>query len=448
MCLVFFSSAQQYHFVYIQTDNKQPFYIRTNNIIYSSSPSGYVVVPKLIGAYQQFTVGFPKNEWPSQTMSIDLGDKDQGYLLKNFSGKGWSLFNLQTMELVSKSSQPAPKPAQSNDIKTDEFSNVLADVVNTPSLKEEEPKQIKASTPVSQMGDNSEKLNADQNTSIKKISSRVAADGQVMVYLDKQDTITDTIKITIPAAPAETPPKAAHAQKEGNPAPAEVNPPTVAAKKATEEANPPTVEAKQSTEEAKPPISEVKPAIVETKPTTVEVKQAAVPAESVAEERKPDNKAAAEPKPKENAQNPTFLSMELPNPNLSGDRGKDSKPPTNANMEETAAGSPVVGTKPIMINSDCKQIATQEDFMKARKKMVAKDNEDQMVDEAKKLFKQKCYSTEQIKNLGVLLFTDEGKYKLFEAAYPFVFDSQNFKQLESQLTEQYSIVRFRALIRK
>lgn len=348
-----------------------------------------------------------------QTMSIDLGDKDQGYLLKNFSGKGWSLFNLQTMELVSKSAQPAPKPAQSNEIKTDEFSNILADVVNTPSLKEEDPKPIKEPTPVSQMGDRSEKANEELNTSIKKISSRLSSDGQVMVYLDKQASKTDTIKITIPSSNTAPPTKVNNTKTEIKAAP---------------------VESKSPTAEVKLPIEEVKQPVVETN--------------LAVEDQKPEQKAAANPKPKENVQNPAFLSMELPNPNVSVEEGKDSKPLANTNTEEVTAVSPVVAAKPIMINSDCKQTATQEDFLKARKKMVAKDNEDQMVEEAKKMFKQKCYSTDQIKNLSVLLFTDEGKYKLFDAAYPFVYDSQNFKQLESQLTDQYSLARFRALIRK
>ena len=100
-----------------------------------------------------------------------------------------------------------------------------------------------------------------------------------------------------------------------------------------------------------------------------------------------------------------------------------------------------------MVNSDCKQMATEEDFLKSRKKMTAEDTDDEMVTVAKKLFKQKCYSTEQIKNLSVLFLKDEGKYKLFDAAYPYVYDTQNFKILETQLTDQYYISRFKAMIR-
>lgn len=100
-----------------------------------------------------------------------------------------------------------------------------------------------------------------------------------------------------------------------------------------------------------------------------------------------------------------------------------------------------------MINSDCKTLATEDDFMKTRKKMTARKSDDDMVDAAKKLFRQKCYSTEQVKNLSVLFLKDEGKYKFFDAVYPFVYDSGEFRQLESQLTEEYYISRFRSMIR-
>ena len=63
------------------------------------------------------------------------------------------------------------------------------------------------------------------------------------------------------------------------------------------------------------------------------------------------------------------------------------------------------------------------------------------------MFKQKCFSTEQIKNLSGLFLKEEEKYHFFDAAYPFVHDSQQFKLLESQLTDPYIITRFRAMLR-
>jgi hypothetical protein len=101
-----------------------------------------------------------------------------------------------------------------------------------------------------------------------------------------------------------------------------------------------------------------------------------------------------------------------------------------------------------MINSDCKSIATDNDFLKMRKKMVAENNEEDMIKAAKKIFKTKCFTTEQIKNLSVLFLKDEGKYLFLDAAYPFVSDSDLYSTLENQLTDNYYITRFRAMIHK
>lgn len=101
-----------------------------------------------------------------------------------------------------------------------------------------------------------------------------------------------------------------------------------------------------------------------------------------------------------------------------------------------------------MLNSDCKNFATDEDFLKVRKKMVAETTDEDMIKVAKKTFKSKCFTTEQIKNLSVLFLKDDGKYMFFDAAYPFVSDSENYSSLQSQLTDNYYITRFRAMIHK
>ena len=79
--------------------------------------------------------------------------------------------------------------------------------------------------------------------------------------------------------------------------------------------------------------------------------------------------------------------------------------------------------------------------------MAASSSDDAMVDAAKKAFKATCYSVEQIKNLSALFLNDAGKYNFFDAAYPHIYDSQNFGALQNQLTDQYYISRFKAMIR-
>jgi hypothetical protein len=98
------------------------------------------------------------------------------------------------------------------------------------------------------------------------------------------------------------------------------------------------------------------------------------------------------------------------------------------------------------LNPDCKEYASEDDFLKLRRKMVAESNEDDMIKVAKKAFKIKCFTTDYIKNLSALFLKDQAKYNFFDAAYPYVSDSGIFSILENQLSDAYYIKRFKAMI--
>jgi hypothetical protein len=98
-------------------------------------------------------------------------------------------------------------------------------------------------------------------------------------------------------------------------------------------------------------------------------------------------------------------------------------------------------------NNNCKVMAIEDDFYKLRKKMAGEKIDDDMILEAKKTFKTKCFSTVQIRNLSTLFLTDESKYKFFDAAYQYVSDLENFSTLQSALKEEYYINRFKAMLR-
>ena len=100
------------------------------------------------------------------------------------------------------------------------------------------------------------------------------------------------------------------------------------------------------------------------------------------------------------------------------------------------------------INSDCKDVANKNDFLRIRKRMAAEKDNDAMVLAAKKVFKTKCFSTEQIRNLSYLFLSDEGRYMFFDAAYPYTSDMEKFPTLISQLKDEYYINRFEAMIQK
>ena len=65
---------------------------------------------------------------------------------------------------------------------------------------------------------------------------------------------------------------------------------------------------------------------------------------------------------------------------------------------------------------------------------------------AKKVFKTKCFATEQIKNLSAFFLKDASKYEFLDAAYLHVSDVQQFKTLQNLLTEEYYINRFKVMI--
>ena len=386
------SFAQQNHFIYIQTENKQPFYVRVGDRLLSSSSAGYIVIPKLQDGKYDLNIGFPKNEWPQQKMNVTVNNNDAGFVLKNFDSKGWGLFNMQTMEVVMSVSNQAKKDSATTG-QADGFADVLADVVNTPSIKQKQvvpasgevketvdPKPVPVEEKVSAVAIKEEKKVADIIKPAVKISSTLDNTGRSVVYADSYENNIDTIRIFIPYNTVE---------------------------------------------------KEVKDTIVQ-------------PVEKL---QKEDPKPAVKEEPKEDKK---FINIELPNPNTKKDSAvseiNTEKKEIPASNKELTEPKPV-NTTTAMINSDCKSVASEDDFLKLRKKMAAQKTDENMIVMAKKAFVSKCYTTDQVNNLSALFLKDEGRYNFFDAAYPHVSDTQKFGSLMGRLSDEYYINRFKAMIR-
>ena len=413
------AKAQQTHFIYIQTENKQPFYIRYDKKIYSSSVSGYLIIPKLTDGNYDLQLGFPRNEWPEQDIHCAINKKDIGYLLKNFGEKGWGFMNMQNSEVLMAVKKDADAGARPTEYKTDAFSNVLSNVVNDPSIRQKDPvteqeaakatEPIVAETTKKEMPIVAQPIKKEEPVIVQPVKKEepivvkealpvvrrseigtllktTGKEGTQLIYVDRMEGAADTIRIFIPADNK--------------------------------------LLAEKSAEKKQEPLIDI-----ENPANVPEVKKTDPAVEPI----KPPKKADKKPADKK------FIDMELPNPN-SVDTGKIGVTPVT-----TQATVPV--KKMSLPNTDCKASASEDDFLKLRKKMAAADNDEVMVTVAKKVFKAKCFSTEQVKNLSVLFLKDKGKYDFFEAAYPFVSDSGNFPDLQAQLTEEYFITRFKAMVR-
>ena len=436
--------AQQNHFIYFQTEGRQPFYAKLDKKVLSSSASGYLIIPKLKDGTYNIFIGFPKNENGEQNFVCTIDNRDAGYLLKNFGDKGWGLFNLQTLDVVMSGNQPKEKDVVKVE-KTDAFSTMLSDVVNDPTIKEtekpkektkqviekkvpaEEPAKPKVTEEKNQLVDNTttpQSVKEDKpqltasTSSITKKEINTDADGTVIVYIDAADQKQDTIRIFIPAEKT-----AANDNKE-----------TIIPKETTKQEGQPKTD--QQSEEAKSAID---------KDNTV-VKQDTI-FKVVAQEIKNDPPALEKNTKKEDDKK--FLPIDLPSPNKKTDEKIEDKLTLASSAGSIKPIESVIEpeTKTPMINSDCKNYATEEDFLKLRKKMAAVEDEEEMVTIANKVFKTKCFTTSQVKNLSVLFLKDGGKYKFFDLAYQYASDSHNFYTLENQLTDPYYVSRFKAMVK-
>lgn len=429
----FSANAQQVHFVYLQTENSQPFYVKVNNKVVSSSPEGYVIIPNLVDNMYEIVIGFPKNEFPEEKFTVPVDKKNEGFLVKNLGEKGWSLFNMQTLALINKTETPVV--AVTTKVQDDPFSKMLASVVKDSSLLQKiepvaekpaavvdkKPVDAVAQTPAVTIVDTPATAGItvvekpDFNTTetpvgekpapITKILSLREKAGVEMIYVDKGEKDHDTVRIFMPVSEAEKENK-----KEGQ----------VGVKESKINDAPSGIDTSHLT---------ITPTIITAPPSSYDAKETTIAKASSSEK-------------KEAAERPAIIIYDS-----SSAVNKSSEVAKGANKESEIIVLPRAVTSS-KVNSDCKSFATDSDFLRLRKKMAAENNNEAMINAAKKVFRSQCFSTEQIRNLSYLFLNDEGKYMFFDAAYAYTSDSDQYANLESQLTDPYYITRFKAMIHK
>lgn len=351
--------AQQYRFVYLQTDNRQPFYVKLNNTLYSSAAEGYLIIPRLTDNTYRLMIGFPKNEFPEQMVEVEVQGKDLGFLLKQFEQKGWGLFNLQTMAVTmaqpADGSAPAAPPVRNEG----DFATVLADVVNAPEIAQQK-KEAPKTTPPKDKEAQKEKPAVDlaataspgQQQGVFLWKDETLPRGRKQVYLDRTGTLTDTIEV--------------------------------------------------EWEVVQPPVNKAQdlPVIPVAKSTEEKATAPEKTIEETAVKREPEIKDLPATKPQETAK------AELP----------------------------------------CKRIAADSDFLKLRKKMASRTNDFDMISDAVKAFKSRCFNTEHVRNLAPLFLNNQGRYSFLDAVFPLVEDPSNYASLSNLLTDEHFQRRFDAML--
>lgn len=373
--------AQEY-FVLIQADSSQSFYVRMGGQLYSSSGGGHLILPQLKDSTYTVTVGLPGQSFSEQCYSFDVHQKDQVFRLKSVNGVRWGLYDRQGQELkiIDAGESASRRPRIAGIKKDDAFSRLMADVVRDTAV------MYNTYAMPQMLNDSVAKLipgvggGADSAMVLRVWPSSLAAGHDTAVAISRDTAVATG------AAPIDSPARAV--------VPGPVIGNTAAAMTTAPIYRP------VSKDSAVSGVSPYKPSVV------VKVS-----------ERK------------------SSRSLRL----VYADAGTNSKPDTIVIIIPVDTGRVIP-----FVNSDCHSYATDYDVDKLRVKMLESVKDDDRIQEARKFFKTKCFSTHQIKALSEVFMTDAAKFKFLETAYPFVSDDR-FRELVGLLADPVYSGRFRAM---
>lgn len=417
-------TVQSKYFVYLQTEPAQPFYIRINGQKIDANSSGYLILPQLKDGDYRLIVGFQDNKFPEMTYKFKVDSKDKGYLIKNFGSEGWSLFDLQTMDVqkplsaneaavLAKTEEPKPRPQPRREEpkpapKPQETAPVA--VQNTPQPTPDE------TTPSSNVSDFTKVLSQATNDKSILEEPKPVAKAEEPRPVPKNDVAQNTNAANDNFVVEEKPPIPQEAQPAANVKPGK----GAVVKLSQNDSNTGTV------------------VIYEDRSTGGKAEQIeiTIPSEEEAAAPRDDNPVVEEaaPAPESTASgNGNFVVEEKPAIPQESKVEKKSNKKKKGGSEETAN------------TGGCKAVAGENDFLNLRRTMASKDNDDKMITEARRAFKSKCYSTAQLKYISSMFLSNAGKYNFFEAARGHVSDPENFSSLQTELKDNYYIDKFNSL---
>lgn len=488
-------AQEQHHYVYIQSEKGQPFYVKHNGKVLSSTERGYIIIPQLESGTAPITVGFPQDESHEAKFYVKIAKNDQGFLLKQSGEAGYSLYNLQTFrELKSDAGAPAVAAAETAPVadtlvpeldtaKKEMMTNLQKDLETTFADKAivtgpaKSTAPAKASNPFSSALDKVVVTGDDRNEPEPEVKPAAApadapAAGETAVVKkskgkkhkgeraplteEEQAILTDVLAEENKTAASE-----AAADEVAKAAPTEEQPVKKQKKHKAKEGDPDFIEFQD--DQSQPPATDAKAAAAA--PVVVEV-PVTEPAEAPARKKKKRSKLF------DDTENPPNVITDSSGYGVAVTRPVTDEEPVKSkkkkkrNEEETtvdAAGAPVgAATEAVpdvpeakkkttdarLINSDCANIMDEATFRKMLRKFVAAKSDDGMIDVFRKQTRNYCLETAQMKTLVQLLTADDTRYRLLDAGYSKTYDTEKYGSLENLLIDDYYRGRFKAMLHK
>lgn len=434
------AAAQKDYFVYIQADAEQPFFVRLQERNYASTSNGYLILPRLRDSVYNFGIGFPNGKWTEQRFSVSIAGRDRGFLLKQFEGSGWGLFDMQTLAVIQaekREEEVNPKPVSIE--KVSPFTDVLAKAANDPSLRE------RKAAPVAASKETPKRPAADSAVAVAKPVEKIIAEPEKQALPAIKDTMGyagETVVVQRDTLLAE----------KTNDGFAAVLKDTVVVEKAEiaiikEVPESPAAAKTDSiitTPAAEQSIAE-KSKITEPQATGI-TPSALVPSLITRRSESSTSEGFGLVYTDQYADG-RIDTIRILIPNQRNLLRSEERPGDRRFLEDISSqeGSDSISIK-TQKQSSCTAVASENDFLQLRKKMAAQKADDAMIAEARKAFKVKCYTVKHIRNLGVLFLNDAARFQFYEAAYPRVADPAVFESLGAELKNEYYNRRFQALM--
>ncbi len=384
--------AQKVYFIYLQSENDAPFFVKMGDKVYSSTASGYLILSSLVDSTYSFTLGFSGNQALESTFSINMRGNDKGFLLKK-SDAALILVNLQNQQTFKPTSSTDSTTTMIN-TKADHFTRLLSQAADDPSLLAMPAvlKETVAVKPEKKM------VNPPKDPQPEPVTAKPV----------KNDTINHTATNTVA-----------------------VKPETLDIKKVEKQTD--TVQAVVSE-----PLVKKEP----TMQPNIAFKRSKITKRSESSTTEGFGLVFLD----NTSEGTDTIQLIIPNPKLFLQTEDTSSTASGQFLDlgSKSVAKSAPANKPQKVI--CSATASQNDFLNLQRAMVFKKREEGMIGEAKKFFKKKCFATAQIKTLSTLFTTETGKYEFFEAAYLHISDPEQFKTLDTELKEPYYANRFKALI--
>lgn len=463
--------AQKKHFIYFQSENKLPFQVQINHTTYQSSPAGFLIVPQLNNGIYQFLIESPDNQFKKHGFECEIAKKDLGYLLKKANDKDLVLINLVDNAVLTSNPQIVKAGASTIlSVKNDEPEENLNTKINPPSVK------LTTVVPT-----------VDSSTLYNVTSSQTTRNAQTGTTIQK-DTTSATAIIAVTNKEIEGPPS--NKQESEQNTIMEVNPPSDSAYSISPISNKNKVQTNKSNQTIvqQNKIDSISPAatiqefsqelkqsndilnktnvkVEETKPkeepkaTTPETIDAVRTNKQVAASKQADAKANKQSvftlvRTLDEVDEVKYYYVDIIN--QPSDTLQISIPKialqevTNKKEEVSETGNQarvtISSISKEQYNTSCVNLAKEEDVLKLRKKMAEQPDDLSMVDVAAKIFREKCFTVEQVSRLSQLFISNRGKYEFFEMSSQFVYDRLKLKELESELSEATYKTKWRNII--